>query len=126
MTQKTYRDLEVWQIGMQIVSIAYNLTREYPKDEEYGLKQQTRRAAVSIPSNIAEGYRRNSPKELVRFLRISQGSLAEVETQVSVAKQQSYITEKQEEELFELSNKEARKIQAFINSISVEDVISGI
>src|SRR3990167_1904243 len=116
MDKKTYRDLEVWQIGMQIVHEVYNLTKKYPKDEEFGLKLQTRRAAVSIPSNIAEGYRRNAPKELVRYLRIALGSLAEVETQVSIARQEGYISVEKEELLLDLATTEARKIQAFINS----------
>ncbi len=82
---KSYRDLLVWQKGMGIVLEVYRLTSRFPREEEYGLKAQMRRAAVSIPSNIAEGQARHQRKEFARFLRIAMGSVAELETQLELS-----------------------------------------
>lgn len=82
----SYKDLVVWQRAMELVVAVYQLTEQYPKSELYGLTMQTRRAAVSIPSNIAEGRRRGSRKELRHFLNIAYSSGAEVETQVEIVK----------------------------------------
>jgi len=85
-----YRDLKVWQLGMEITREVYQLTSGFPKDELYGLTSQIRRCAVSIPSNIAEGHSRDSSKELARFVSIAKGSLAELETQLLIAKELRY------------------------------------
>lgn len=85
MGSKSYRDLLVWQKGMSIVEEIYRLTAEFPRNEEYGLKSQMRRAAISIPSNIAEGQGRGHGKEFVQFLHIALGSLSELETQIEIA-----------------------------------------
>lgn len=77
---RSYRDLKVWQLGMEIVEAVYQLSSSYPKDETYGLTSQIRRAAVSVPANIAEGHARAFTKEYQRHLSIAVGSLAEVET----------------------------------------------
>ena len=77
-----HKDLRVWQFGMDLVVFIYGLTRSFPKDELYGLVSQVRRAAVPIPSNIAEGYGRRSAKELHRFINNALGSLLELETQI--------------------------------------------
>ncbi len=82
---KNHKDLDVWQLSMDLVTDIYKLTYEFPKEELYGLSNQMRRAAVSIPSNIAEGAARNSKKEFIQFLHISLGSLAEVETQLIIS-----------------------------------------
>ncbi len=79
---RNYRDLLVWQKAMDLVEAIYDITREYPKAEEFGLKAQMRRAAVSIPTNIAEGQGRHRPKMFRQFLDIAMGSLSELETQV--------------------------------------------
>lgn len=76
-----YRNLMVWQNSRKLVKQIYDLTGKFPLEEKFGLANQIQRAAVSIPSNIAEGYGRNSDKEMIRFLSISKGSLYEVETQ---------------------------------------------
>lgn len=83
---KSYRDLIVWQKSINLVVIIYTLTRDFPKEEIYGLSSQLRRAAVSIPSNIAEGRYRGSKKDFIRFLRIAFASGAEIETQIEIAK----------------------------------------
>jgi len=90
---QSYRELIVWQKGMELVSEVYRLTRGFPREELYGLTQQVRRAAVSIPSNIAEGQARDSAAEFRRFLSIAQGSRAEVETQILIAIHLGYTKE---------------------------------
>lgn len=80
-----YQDLKLWQKGIDLVVDVYKATAEFPKEEKYGLTSQMRRCAVSIPSNIAEGAGRNSDKEFVQFLAISNGSNYELETQTIVA-----------------------------------------
>jgi len=83
---QSYRDLIVWQKSMDLVVAIYDLTDSFPKSEIYGLTSQMRRCSISIPSNIAEGRRRGSPKEFRRFLLMSYGSGAELETQIEIAK----------------------------------------
>ena len=85
-------DLEVWQKAMQLVEDIYKISANFPKEEIYGLTSQIRRAAVSIPSNIAEGAARQGYKEFIQFLYISLGSLSEVETQIMLAKRLSYTS----------------------------------
>lgn len=86
----SYKDLKVWQRAMELVAAVYELTEQYPKSEIYGLVSQTRRAAVSIPSNIAEGRRRGTRKDFRQFLIIAYGSGAELETQIEIAKRLSF------------------------------------
>jgi four helix bundle protein len=87
-----HRDLMAWQVAMDLVVLVYQLTRPFPRDELYGLVAQLRRAAVSIPSNIAEGYGRHSAKELHRFVNNALGSLLELETQIELSQRLGYIT----------------------------------
>ena len=82
---KSYRDLLVWQQAMELVTNVYTLTRKWPKDEIYGLTSQTRRAATSVPANIAEGYGRENRGSYQQFLRIAQGSLKEMETHLMIS-----------------------------------------
>lgn len=81
----SYRDLLIWQQSMELVTETYDLTRSWPKEELFGLTSQVRRAAVSVPANIAEGYGRESRASYLNFLRIAQGSLKELETLFEVA-----------------------------------------
>src|SRR5437867_1692009 len=94
---KSYRDLLVWQKAIDLVTEAYRATAAFPKSETYGLMSQIRRAATSIPANIAEGYGRGSRKEYVQFLMVAQGSLKELETHFIVAEKLSYLTASQTE-----------------------------
>ena len=87
---KSYRDLDVWRLGMDLAEAVYQCTSSFPKHELFGLTAQMRRAAVSIPSNIAEGRARSSTKELLHFLAIARGSLAELETQFELALRLGY------------------------------------
>ncbi len=82
---KSHKDLIAWQKAIELVTIVYRSTAQFPKEETYGLSQQMRRAAVSIPSNIAEGQHRKNIKEFLQFLRIAYGSGAELETQLVIA-----------------------------------------
>lgn len=89
---KSYKDLLIWQKGIQIVTLVYQLTSAFPKDEIFSLSNQIKRASVSVPSNIAEGYGRNSEKSFSHFLDISRGSLFEIETQLLIANKLGFIT----------------------------------
>lgn len=82
MAIESYRDLEVWKRGMEIAKLVYRVTRQFPNDELYGMTSQLRRAAVSIPSNLAEGWGRGGNKEFQQFIRVARGSLKELETQL--------------------------------------------
>jgi four helix bundle protein len=89
-----YTDLQVWQKARILVKDIYELTKLFPRYEQFGLADQMRRAAISIPSNIAEGFGRNSSKEFRQFLNIARGSCAELQTQVTLAKDLVYIDDK--------------------------------
>jgi four helix bundle protein len=82
---KSYRDLRVWQDGMSLAELCYRVTRSFPKEEVFGLTSQIRRAATSIPANIAEGHCRENTKSFIQYLRIAQGSLKELETHLLLA-----------------------------------------
>lgn len=88
---KTHKDLDVWKVSRAFVSRVYEITSHFPKEEMYGLTNQIRRCAVSIPSNIAEGSARQGNKEFVHFLYISLGSLAELETQLLIASDLKFL-----------------------------------
>jgi len=90
---KTHKDLDVWKESLELVTQIYELTKRFPKDEIYGLTSQIRRSAVSIPANIAEGAARNSKKEFIQFLHIGLGSLAELETELIIAKNLNYLND---------------------------------
>lgn len=81
---KSFKDLEVWKRSMDLVTQIYRITQNFPVNEQYGLTSQMRRAAVSIPSNIAEGQGRHNSKEFIHFLYIAKGSLAELDTQLQI------------------------------------------
>ncbi len=88
---QSYRDLDVWQRGVDVAVRIYALARRFPKDEVYGMTSQTRRSAVSIPSNIAEGHARSGAREFAQFVAVSLGSLAELETQIEIAVRVGYL-----------------------------------
>jgi four helix bundle protein len=92
MGVSNYRELKVWQCGIELSEAIYHLTAGFPKDELYGLTSQMRRAAVSIPSNIAEGHSRESTKEYLHHLSFALGSLAELETQIVIAERLKYLS----------------------------------
>ena len=109
---KDYKDLHVWQKGIEIVDCVYSITERFPREELYGLSSQMRRASVSIPSNIAEGFVRKHTKEYKQFLRMALGSCAELDTQLVIAKRRSYITQRDLEAIGENINNEMRMLMS--------------
>jgi four helix bundle protein len=91
MSISSFRDLKVWQLGMDLAERIYLLSSSFPKSETYGLTSQMRRSAVSVPSNLAEGHGRNSTKEFLQFTAISFGSICELETQLLLSHRLNYI-----------------------------------
>ena len=112
MEVKSYEDLIVWQKSMDVVELVYRATKSFPKEELYGLTNQIRRAAVSIPSNIAEGHARNSTAEFRHFLSIAQGSKAEVETQIQIAQRLDYLSSPQVQEILSLLKEISKMLAA--------------
>ncbi len=93
---KSYKELIVWQKSMTLIKKIYSITASFPENEKFGLTSQMRRSSVSIPSNIAEGWGRVSRKNYIQFLRVSRGSLFELETQILITKDLNYIKESEE------------------------------
>jgi len=114
---KSYRDLLVWQKAIELAVLAYHLTEQFPKREIYGLASQIRRAGVSLPSNIAEGYGRAGRREYLQFLSIAQGSLKELETQVILAERLAFATSSQAERLLAHSEMVGKMLGALIRSL---------
>ncbi len=110
----TYKDLKVWQKSMSLVQEVYRATSIYPAEEKYGLASQMRRAAVSIPSNIAEGYGRGHDCELVRFLSIAKGSVNELETQLILSHELEFLTATQYKFMEQLNGEISRMLTALI------------
>ena len=117
-TVRSYRDLIAWQKAMDLVELVYTATRDWPKDETYGLSNQIRRAAVSVPSNIAEGQGRTSTKEFVHHLSMAHGSLCEVETQAIIASRLKYAHPEVVEQLLSACAQTGKLINGLINSLS--------
>jgi len=115
-----YRELKVWQLGVEISIEVYRVTESFPQREVYGLTSQLRRAAVSISSNIAEGHARTHTKDLMRFLSISRGSLAEVETQLVIAERLGYVLRHDCEPLFKMLEEESRMLAGLRRSLSAK------
>ncbi len=109
----SYKDLIVWQKSYELLLSIYKLTKSFPKEELYGLTSQIRRCAVSIPSNIAEGYARQRKLEYIQFLQISFGSGAELETQLLIAKDLKYITNEE----FTKTNDLLQEVMKMLNSL---------
>jgi four helix bundle protein len=114
---KTHKDLDVWKISIEMVTEIYQLTHIFPKEELYGLTNQMRRAAVSVPSNIAEGAGRNSNKEFVQFLYFATGSLSELETQLIIAFNLKYISNEQKQNMDTLINTIFKMLSGLILSV---------
>ena len=112
-----FKDLEVWQVAMQLVRECYHLTGLFPDSERFGLTNQLRRAAVSVPSNIAEGHGRGSPKNFLNFLWIANGSLAELETQVLLAVELKFVSAVQTEQVLSLAQQVGRMLTGLRRSI---------
>ena len=114
---ETHKDLRVWQQSIEMVTSIYLMTQSFPKEELFGLVSQLRRASVSVPSNIAEGYARGSDKEKLHFLRISSGSMSEVETQLMLGLNLGYIDQEKYNELSETVTSVWKQLNSLISSI---------
>lgn len=118
MKVKSYKDLIVWQKAIQLVLAVYALVRDLPKSEQYGLSDQMRRAAVSIPSNIAEGVERKTTSEYVHFLMIARGSKAELETQVYICKLLNFGKEEKIGEIESLCGEVGKMLNSMISLLA--------
>jgi four helix bundle protein len=114
----SFRDLRVWQDAMKLATDIYRSPADFPKSELYGLSQQMRRAAVSVPSNIAEGKRRGSDKGFVNFLFNPRGSLMELETQIDIAQSLQYLNIADAEQLPGQATKVGKSLSGLINALS--------
>ena len=114
---ETHKDLRVWQQSIELVTSIYMITKTFPKEEMFGLVSQMRRAAVSVPSNIAEGYARGTDRENLHFLRISSGSMSEVETQLLLSWNLGYISQESYDELSENLTSVWKQLNALKSSI---------
>ncbi|MCK5815758.1 MAG: four helix bundle protein [Flavobacteriaceae bacterium] len=110
-----YTELDVWVNSRQLVTAVYQSTKSFPKDELYGLTNQIRRSAVSVPSNIAEGIGRQTTKDTIHFLYISRGSLYELETQLLIASDLEYLNKNEKEILLEKISVCKKLLNGFIN-----------
>ena len=117
MGVRNYRDLIAWRKAMDLAERVYLLTAKFPSDERFALTSQLRRAAISVPSNVAEGEGRFSKVEFRRFLSIAHGSLRELETQLILATRLGYTTEPELESALEISHEVGRIIQGLANSL---------
>jgi four helix bundle protein len=114
---RSYKDLVAWQKSMDLVTTVYRASQRFSKEEIFGLTSQTRRAAVSVPSNIAEGHARTSKKEYQYFLSNARGSLAELETQLTIAHQLAYIDETGINQLLERLGEVGRILNGLLASL---------
>ena len=114
---KNYRELKVWQKSYRLCLDLYRITKEFPKEERYGLTSQIRRAAVSIPSNIAEGYGRKTTADYVRFLYVAYGSICELETQLLLSGDLKYVNQEILKALKDDTEEVERMLKALIKSL---------
>ncbi|MDY0779884.1 four helix bundle protein [Tenacibaculum sp. IB213877] len=114
---KTFRDLLVWQKAMFFVTEVYKITKKFPQEENFGLTSQIRRSAISIPSNIAEGFGREGIGDYLRFLNIGMASLFELQTQLEISCNLEYISKPKFEELYESTREIERMLSSLIRKI---------
>jgi four helix bundle protein len=117
VASQNFRELRVWQLGMQLAEEVYRLSQQFPKHETYGLSSQIQRAVVSIPANIAEGHAMGSTRDFLRYLAIAQGSLAELETHLMLAERLKYITCAQISPVMEKCSEGARMLRSLRTSL---------
>ena len=108
----SYKDLLIWQKGITLVKLVYRNLDNFPKDEIFALSSQIKRSAVSVPSNIAEGWGRSSKQSYLQFLKIARGSLYELDTQIVIAKELNFILENQYQEITNLITEESKMLNA--------------
>lgn len=113
----TFRDLLIWQKGMNLVTSIYKVTEVFPKEEQYNLTSQIRRSAISIPSNIAEGYGRDGRRDFLKYLNIALSSIFELQTQIEIAFNLNFIPKEIFIEIYEKTRELERMLVSFINKI---------
>ena len=114
---QSYREMTVWQKSMDLVEEVYRLVRALPKEETYALSDQIRRAVVSVPSNIAEGFGRNTAKEYIRFLNIARGSKNEVETQLQICVRLNYLQQSEIEKALDLCDEIGKMLNSLVKKL---------
>ncbi|MGA2617910.1 MAG: four helix bundle protein [Thermoguttaceae bacterium] len=117
MAVQHYRELEVWQLAMDLASACYEATKKFPKDELFGMTSQIRRAAASIPANIAEGQGRQHTKEFLNFLSTARGSLMELETHLILCQRVGLLVQADLEKLLNLSDRISRMLSGLRTSL---------
>ncbi len=115
--KRRHTDLEAWKESMSLVKNIYHHTKEFPREEQFGLTSQIRRAAVSIPANVAEGAARGTQKEFRQFLTISRGSLSELETLLLIARDVNFLVREKHDQLEQQADKVSRLITGLITSL---------
>ena len=118
---RSYRDLIVWQKAVELVTDLYRVSKKFPSEELFGLTSQLRRAAISVPSNIAEGQGRLGRKEFQHFLGNARGSLWEVETQIIIARKLDYLSEAEMNDILELSAEVGRILNGLLSSLKAQN-----
>lgn len=118
----SYRDLKVWQMGMEIAELCSRLTRNFPKEELFGMTSQVRRASVSMPANIAEGYGRQLRGEYLHFLRIAQGSLKELETHLLLSVRVELAVKEEIDPILALCDEEGRMLLGLMKHVAQRSV----
>jgi four helix bundle protein len=118
MSVRCYKDLVAWQRGVDLAALVYQATEQFPSQERFGLTNQMRRAAVSVPSNIAEGQGRGSTRDFLNFLGIARGSLQELETQILIAGRLKFLSESAVDELSRSAAEVSRIIGGLRNALS--------
>lgn len=121
MAVRRFQDLEVWQKAMDLATLIYEITREFPSDERFGLTNQIRRSATSIPANIAEGFGRLSNPDYLRFLAIARGSLMETETHLLLAERLNYVNAQQIQSFQHINGQVGRLLNGLIRSLRDTD-----
>ena len=116
--EKPHKKLDVWQVAMAVAKTIYDLTRHFPEEEKYGLVSQMRRAAVSIPCNIAEGAARRGKKEFRNFLSVAQGSLSELDTQLEISLMLGYLRREEIQQLWNQLIRVDKMLTSLIRSLS--------
>ncbi|MGB2727488.1 MAG: four helix bundle protein [Halobacteriota archaeon] len=121
MKIKSFKELDVWKKGMDIVDCVYEATARFPKEERYGLATHIQRTAVSIPSNVAEGFARQHTKEYIQFCYVALGSCAELETQLIIAQRRNYVSKDMFLKLEDYLDHESRMLMNLIKSLKISE-----
>lgn len=117
MKVRSFRELKVWQKAMDLVELIYRVSAGFPREEMYGLSIQMRRAAVSVPSNIAEGQGRRTTRDFLNFLSIAHGSLRELETQITIAERLKYLSPERTSPLYDLASEVGRLLNGLTRAL---------